>query len=206
MDLNQLTKRFINKIPKPEGIYKSYSVMAPIIQINDKPHLLFEIRSEALKTQPREICFPGGRIELGESPMSCAIRETSEELNISPSDIKIIGPLDFLVLPYNLLLYPFLGFLNCSDPEGLDFNKDEVAEIFTVPLEFFMENEPISHPIEIYIKTDEGFPYHMIQDGENYNWKSGKYPVYFYTYQKHIIWGITARIIKNLVDILKAYD
>jgi len=206
MDLKQLTKKFMNKIPQPEGNYKCYSVMAPIIQINDEPHLLFEIRSEALKTQPREICFPGGRIEPDESPMNCAIRETSEELNLSPSGIKIIGPLDFLVLPYNLLLYPFLGFLDCVDPEALDFNKDEVAEIFTVPLKFFTENEPISHPIEIYIKTNEGFPYHMIQEGKNYNWKSGEYPVYFYTYQNHIIWGITARIIKNLVDILKTCD
>ena len=206
MDLNQLTKKLMNRVPKLEGVYKSYSVLVPIIKINDKNHLLFEVRSESLKTQPREICFPGGRIEPGENPLNCAIRETSEELNLSTSGISVIGPLDFLVLPYNFLLYPFLGFLDCTNPENISFNKDEVAEIFTVPLEFFMNHEPISHPIEIYTKTDEGFPYHMIQKGEDYNWKSGKYPVYFYTYGEHIIWGITARIIKNLVDLLKVDD
>ncbi len=201
MDLNTLKKAIIDRTPKPEGDYQYFSVLAPLIEVNDELHLLFEVRSEKLKTQPREICFPGGRIEPNETAMDCAIRETSEELNLLASHIKVYGALDFLVLPYNLVLYPFLGSLNIA-LETIDFSRDEVAEIFTVPLKYFMENPPLSHPIEIQILTGEDFPYHLLENGDDYRWKNGKYPVYFYLYEDYVIWGMTARIVKNLIDIL----
>ena len=198
-DLNEIIK---NRTPKPEGVYQYFSVLVPIIEINDELHLLFEVRSETLKTQPREICFPGGRMEPDETHLACAVRETCEELNLSSDKINVMGPMDFLVLPYNLILYPFLGFINCKDVGSIPFNKDEVAEIFTVPLEYFLENPPLSHPIEIQSRIDPDFPFHLIQQGADYHWKSGKYPVYFYSYENYVIWGITARIIKNLVELI----
>lgn len=203
MNLEMLKIRLQNREPKPEGDYKLFSILVPIVKVKDELHLLFEIRSEKLKTQPKEICFPGGRIEKDETPMTCAIRETCEELNLTSEQIHILGPLDYLVLPYNFILYPFLGILENVDADNVDFNKDEVGSIFTVPVNFFMTTEPLKHSIDVQTYVDESFPFHMIQNGEEYHWKKGRYPVYFYAYQNHIIWGITARIIKNMVDLLK---
>ena len=206
MDLEKVKTLLLDRAPKPQGNYQSFSVLVPLVTINGQIHLLFEIRSENLKTQPREICFPGGRIEPDEPPVGCAIRETIEELNLSFDRINILGPLDYLVLPYNLILYPFLGTIDAPDVNSINFNKDEVQEIFTVPLDFFINNDPLAHPIKVKTLTDKDFPYHLIQQGEEYHWRSGKYPVYFYSYENYTIWGITARIIKNLIDILKEYS
>lgn len=50
----------------------------------------------------------------------------------------------------------------------------------------------------------EKFPYEKIPGGKNYDWKQGKYSVYFYEYQEYIIWGMTAKITKNFIDIIKS--
>ncbi|QXM06415.1 NUDIX hydrolase [Crassaminicella indica] len=204
MNFPAIQEFFQNRQAKPEGNYERFSVLVPIVKVKDQLELLFEIRSDHLKVQPKEICFPGGKIEKNESEKMCAIRETCEELNISSDHIKIFGSLDFLVLPYNIILYPFLGSISSIDPKKIQFNKDEVSEVFTVPIDFFMENEPQKHFIYLNAHIPETFPFHMIPSGKNYNWRTGKYPVLFYKYKEYVIWGMTARIIKNFVDIIKS--
>ena len=54
----------------------------------------------------------------------------------------------------------------------------------------------------IKVQIPRSFPFELIPNGEAYNWRSGTYPVYFYSYNGRIIWGITARILKNLADRL----
>ncbi|HOR86671.1 MAG TPA: CoA pyrophosphatase [Bacillota bacterium] len=179
-------------------IYKEFSVLIPVIKA-DRHFLLFEIRSESLNNQPNEICFPGGRIESLESKQQAAVRETSEELLIPESQISIIAELDTVVTPFNSILYPFVGELR--EYKGT-FNTEEVRSIFTVPLSFFIDTAPLCHDIDIKMRPREDFPYHMVQEGRNYPWGKGRYPVYFYTYEDRIIWGITARIINNFVSLL----
>lgn len=179
---------------------KEFSVLVPIVEIEGEHCLLYEIRSESLNNQPNEICFPGGKIEKLEESVKAAIRETSEELLMPETNISILGELDTLVTPFNSVIYPFAGLL--QDYHGT-FNADEVQEIFYVPLSFLMETEPLCHYIDIEMKPREGFPYEMIQKGKHYPWAKGKYPVYFYTYEGKIVWGITARITHNFVELLK---
>ena len=105
--------------------------------------------------------------------------------------------------PFNISIYPFVGLLKDLKTNSIDFNSDEIEEIFTVPLSFFIENEPLKYYIHIEPRTDDDFPYHLIQNGKDYNWRKGKYPVYFYKYEDYIIWGITARITKNFIDLLR---
>ena len=200
----KLKSIFWDRVPKPEGKYHEFAVLVSIINVQDELELLFEVRSKTLKYQPSEICFPGGKMEPGETPIECAIRETCEELNISPDLIEIYGPLDYLVMHHDMILYPFLGFINSIETNNLDFNKDEVSGIFTVPLRFFMETKPLKHIVYAETQAKEDFPYHMIPNGKNYTWQVGKRPVLFYPYQDHMIWGMTARIIHNLVEIIRS--
>ncbi|WP_053955983.1 NUDIX hydrolase [Inediibacterium massiliense] len=206
MNIDNIKQKIKERQATPEGKYDIFSVLVPIIKVKDELELLFEVRSENLSIQPREICFPGGKLEQNESPYECAIRETCEELNVSPTNICILGDLDFLVLPYNLILYPFLGTLKNIPIEKIHFNKDEVSKIFTVPLNFFIENKPILHYVDLHAQMPNDFPFHMIPSGKDYKWRTGKYPVLFYFYNEYVIWGMTARIIKNLVDILQEND
>ncbi len=206
MDLSKLQEKFIDRNPQPEGHYECYALLAPLVKIHDHFEFLFEVRSENLKIQPKEICLPGGRIEKNETPQEGAIREACEELRLSPHQIKILGPLDYLITPFNFILYPFLGFLEEIEIESILFNPEEVSSIFTVPVEFFIKNDPLEYFADVQAIIPQNFPYHMIQNGKNYPWRKGKYPILFYLYQKHVIWGMTARIIYNFIHLFKRFD
>lgn len=182
--------------------YMKSSVLIPIIGDKNDLSLLYEVRSENLSNQPNEICFPGGRIEQGETKEEAAKRETIEELLLKPENVEILGPSDILVTPFNTVIYPYIGLL--KDYNG-NYNKDEVKEVFSVPISFLLSHEPLCHYIDVSLIPRDDFPYDLIQNGRNYKWGKGKYPVYFYLYEDKIIWGITARItydfIKNLKNI-----
>ena len=203
LDIKNIKKVFNNRVGNPLGIKKNFSVTLPLIYVEDELHILFEVRSFNLNTQPGEISFPGGHVEEGEGFLEAGVRETMEELNVLGQNINVIGELDYIVSPYNFILYSYLVLLEDIRVENINYNKDEVDHIFTVPLKFFLENEPILDYVLLETITTEDFPHHLIQDGKNYNWKKGNYPVYFYKYNDYIIWGMTARITKNFIDILK---
>lgn len=183
-----------------------FSILVPLIEINNELNLIFEVRSMSIKRQPGEISFPGGRIEDDESPLEAAIRETYEEIGIKEENIEVITELDYASRISGSFVYSFLGYIKNIDYLNIIFNKDEVSELFYVPLSFFMENYPQMHYVNYYVEADEGFPFHMINDGVNYNWGSIKSPVYFYNYNNYIIWGLTAKITYSLIKKLTSDD
>lgn len=202
MDIPLIKKIFKNHKAGPIDSYNESAVVVPIIEVNREPHLLFEIRALSLNSQPGEICFPGGKIEKGESPLDCAIRETSEELNINKNKIEIISKLSYLNTLANMTIHCYCGLLKDTDFDTIKYNKDEVASIFTVPIKELINQEPVLGKMKINLSPLEGFPFHLIEEGEAYNWQSGIYPIYFYQYKNYIIWGITAKILKGFFDRL----
>ncbi len=203
MNFDLIYAKFQSRVARPEGIYKEFAVLAPLIKVDNDLHLLFEVRSEELNTQPGEICFPGGGIENTETPKEAAIRETYEELHIPKHHIEIIGDLDYIITPFNLILYPYLGFLKDIDFNHINYSTDEVGGIFTVPLDYFIKNEPESHYVTTLLDVPGNFPYEKIEGGKNHKWRTGGYSIFFYEYNGHIIWGMTAKIVRNIVNILK---
>jgi len=202
LDIDFIIDRVADRKSQPMGIEKTFSVMLPLIFIDNEWHILFEVRAHTLDTQPGEISFPGGAIEEGETPREAAIRETCEELNVSINKVDIKGKLDYLSSPFNMIVYGYVGILNGIELDQIYFNKEEVSQIFTVPVDFFMNNEPQIHHITLQVTHNEEFPYHLIPNGECYKWRKSKSPELFYLYKNHVIWGLTARFIKNFVDIL----
>ena len=190
-------------IPSPEGIRSYSSVLMPIFKTENGYELLFCKRSMSLKHQPGDICFPGGRREGTETPIETALRETYEELGISSENIEILGETDFVVTPYGAVITPFVGLINGLEPSDVILNTDEVEETFLVPLSYFMSTEPEEHFVSIKFDIPDSFPFEYIVGGRNYPWSTGKQPELFYFYNNHVIWGFTARIIKNLCLILK---
>jgi len=201
--VEELQSIFKGRIPAAQGIYRFYSVLVPLIRKEKEIYLLYEVRSEALNRQPGEVCFPGGKVEEGETYLNCAIRETSEELNIPAENIKIISQLDFIHAYSDFTMYPFLGVIDYEDIEQIRVNHNEVKEVFLVPLSFLMETEPLIYHFDVLPNVQEDFPYEKINAENGYNWRKGKLTVPIYQYEGRTIWGLTARITHNLINIIK---
>lgn len=202
MNLSNITEQLKGYRGKPLGKYNNFAVLLPLIATDDGIKILFEVRSYNLTIQPGEVCFPGGKVEKGETFLQAAIRETCEELNVYKDNIKIIGELDFLVTPYDLIIYPYVAILENLNIEKIRHNEDEVDHLFFMDLDFLLNTEPELHIVELYAKPKKDFPYHLIREGEDYRWRIGKNPVPFFKFQDYIIWGFTARILQNFKDII----
>ena len=205
MDINYIKEKIQNRMPKPMDVIYKYAVLVPIINNENGLELIFELRAKTLNRQPGEISFPGGELEKGETYREAAIRETIEELNILRDNIEVIGELDYFVSYHNSTIHAFLATINGVDINEIEPNKAEVDHIFTVPLEFFMKNEPKVYYLNLHIQDSRDFPYSLIPNGEDYKWNKGKHSVYFYKYNDYIIWGYTAKVVKQFIDIIKSH-
>ncbi|MGM0419687.1 MAG: NUDIX hydrolase [Bacillota bacterium] len=191
---------------KPINVWDNYAVFLPLVyDENDNLALLYEVRARNLSTQPGEISFPGGRVEKGEVPAQAAIRETCEELGIKLNQISPLGKLDYLITPYNFAIYPYVGYLKSTSAANINEREDldEIEKVFTVPIDYFLNNAPESYEVDVITKPTENteFPFHLIQEGQNYQWREGKYSILFYRYEDKIIWGFTALFTANLIEL-----
>ncbi|HEY8363400.1 MAG TPA: CoA pyrophosphatase [Tissierellaceae bacterium] len=204
MDIEKIKKKIKYKNPKPLDIKKRYSVLIPIIENNKRLEILYEVRAKDLVTQPGEISFPGGEVESNETFEEAAIREAVEELNIDRKNIEILGELDYLISYAGLIIHCFVAKISGINVDKLKPNPYEVDHLFTVPLDYFIKNEPKVYSLDVKVVLNDEFPFDLIPNGRNYNWRVGKHPVVFYRYGDYVIWGLTARFtmefIKTLVE------
>lgn len=130
-----------------------------------------------------QMAFPGGRAELKDKNIQAtALREAQEEIGIKASDAKIIGNLtELYIAPSNLLCQPVVGYINYPP----DFYPDEreVAAILEVPLSDFL------NPDTIQTRLVEARGYKFETPG--------------FIIQEQIVWGATAIMIAELIEIIK---
>lgn len=159
-----------------------YSSILIIIHFySDVPFILLTKRSKFLKKHAGEISFPGGKYSqsLDKTFLDTAIRETFEEIGILIDREQVIGCLDpVFTYTTKILIYPYVVICD-KIPDTLQPNF-EVEEIINLPIGRLKE----------CISMDE---YHSTK-----NYKMFKFVVDDYT-----IWGATARIIKNLLDVIE---
>ena len=179
--------------------YKFFSVTIPLIETEEGLSMVFEVRAAGLKTQPGDICFPGGRMEEGETALQCALRELKEETGISPSDLRVLGQFDTLHEFSGHTLYTFAVSLAPQALQKARLNQEEVAELFTVPLKFFRENTAEIYDIDVVSDVSD-FPYDKTGISPDYKWRKGKNLLPLYRYEDKSIWGITARIVKWFIE------
>lgn len=200
MDKEKIIDIFNEKIGDIIGKYRTYGVMILLYEEDGETHLILEKRALSLQSQPGDICLPGGKIEDGETPKEAALRETMEELNLKMEDINYIGEMDYFITPYGSILYPFVSavksFPSCP-------SKDEVEELIKLPIDFLINEEPYEYKMKIGPKDYDDFPFHLVNGGKNYKFSGGIMPEYFYNYENYIIWGFTARVLKEFVNIIK---
>lgn len=193
------------RTPKPEGIYVYNSVLLLLFEIEGQLEVLFTKRALTLKHQPGDICLPGGHTEKEETPLETAIRETYEETGIKRENIDILGSVDIIITPYGRIITPFVGVVRGIDVGEINYNKDEVDSVFTVPLRFFINTVPEKYYLSYMPILPEDFPYDRIVGGKEYTWGKPKISELFYDYKGITIWGLTARIVKNFCRILQKH-
>ena len=157
--------------------------------------LLFEVRSNRLKNQPGDICFPGGKIEKGETPLAAGLREFEEETGIPASEVNVIARFDTFYGFADYTVHTFVAEIQETSLAKLKINKEEVEEFFTVPLQFFKDNPPKVYEADI-ISDVADFPYEEAGISSSYNWRKSKNIIPVYRWQNRVIWGMTARIVK----------
>jgi 8-oxo-dGTP pyrophosphatase MutT (NUDIX family) len=195
--------------------YLNSAVLIPLLEMKDGLHLLFEKRSAGIR-HGGEISFPGGRHDPQQDPTltHTAVRETCEELGIEEDKIALLDKFGTVVAPMGLTIDTFAARLLINSPDELNFDKTEVEYVFTVPLKFFLENEPEIFYSRLEIHTnafDEngrevellpvkrfGLPDYYAQP-----WRNGRYRVIVYDTKPDVIWGLTAEIVFEFSKLLK---
>ncbi len=188
--------------PASIGKHRIYSVLVPLVQKEDGVYLLYERRSTRMKTQPGETCFPGGHLEDGEDPLETALRETEEEIGIPRGRIELAGQGDILYGIANFTLYTYIGIVQEEDLENLKLERDEVEEVFLIPLQAFVDNPPERHMERSRPVIPDDFPYARLGIGKDYHWRMGKSPIFIYEIGGRIVWGMTALITRNVLKTL----
>ncbi|XP_031554457.1 nucleoside diphosphate-linked moiety X motif 8-like isoform X2 [Actinia tenebrosa] len=177
-------KRMKPKKTLIESCKSEAAVLVPFCTVDNKPSLLFTLRSSSLFKHRGEVSFPGGkRDKEDKSIVETAVRETVEELGIESNQIEIWAPLtpmpDRLV---RIAITPVLGFLGEVDVKSIPFNHNEVSLVFTAFL------EDLCHP------KRQRYTKHKLKHG------IFKRPVYFTGSFR--IWGLTAVILDRVLSIM----
>lgn len=204
MDIQKLQQILSNRKRTMLGSerYSKFAVLVPIVEMNNELNILLEVRSYQLRRQPGEICFPGGKIDQTDrDEQHTAIRETSEELGVLEKDIIHVSPLDYMVNPFDAIIYPYVGTI--KDPSRITPNPAEVAEVFTIPLSHLKNMKPETYKINFKVEPEENFPFDQIIGGEKYKWRPRILDEHFYFYEGKVIWGLTARILSHFIELIK---
>jgi 8-oxo-dGTP pyrophosphatase MutT (NUDIX family) len=163
--------------------YRQAAVLIPLFRDNDEYKILFTKRTNRVDEHKGQISFPGGSVDEGDaSYKETALREAFEEVGLLREDVRILGRTDdSLTVASNFIIHPFVGFI--PYPYPFEINSHEVKRLIEVPFSTFVE-----HPAEIRENVYEF-------DGILYEG-----PVF--DYQGDIIWGASARIMENFLEIL----
>ena len=198
MTVDDFRARWAGHAPKLQDLTGEYAVLVPLVEGPEGLSLLYEVRARSLDRQPGEVCFPGGRMERGEDPTACALRETWEELGIPRSRVEVLAPLDFLAHQGGFAMYPVLGAVAPGTP--VVPGPDEVEEVFCVPVDWLKANPPAVYAYDLIPDVGADFPYGRIGFPQGYRWQSGKSDVPVYDWPGYAIWGLTARITRHLME------
>lgn len=136
-------------------------------------------RTDSLRVHSGEVALPGGKIDPDDaSPVEAALREAEEEVGLLPSAVQPVGLLAPYPTPSGFRVFPVIGLVDGTP--ALVANPGEVAEVFSVPLDFVLD--PGNHREEFFDHA------------------SGRRHYFSLQYGRHRIWGVTGNILRRFYE------
>jgi len=162
------------------------AVLLPLYEKEGEYHVLFTKRTEKLMYHKGQICFPGGRChEEDDSLLDTALREAFEEIGLPPEDVEVLGELDNMcTATSSFLITPFVGVI--PYPYEFTVSTDEIDELIEVPISALLDKRTYYEKLQYY----DGIPY------------MGS----FFDYEGKVIWGATAKILRQFLDLVFSKD
>ena len=158
--------------------------MVPLFKAESEYRVLFTKRTDTVEAHKGQISFPGGRIEEEDgSPLETALRESDEEIGLARKDITVLGQMDDArTVSSNYIVHPFVGLI--PYPYEFKTSAREVKELLEVPFQVFLSGDSCGETCPV------------IYEGTTYQSPA-------YHYKGEVIWGATARIMRNLAEMLR---
>ncbi len=169
------------------GPFKPAAVLVPIQERENADYLVLTKRAEMLNSHRGQVAFPGGRVDPKDhGDLEAALRESYEEIGIEPCHVRLLGQLDQVTAAANYLVTPFVGLI--PFPYDFHLNPAETEAVFSVPITALLD--PGCFRVE-----SRFYPAH--RRGE---------PIYHFYYNGWDIWGATARIVKQLLELAYGFE
>ncbi|MCY4488561.1 MAG: CoA pyrophosphatase [Deltaproteobacteria bacterium] len=172
----------------PEAVagddFRPAAVLAPIQERADGDYLILTLRAANLSSHSGQVAFPGGSVDPeDDGALAAALRESREEIGIDPDHVRIVGQLDQVVAGYNFLVTPFVGLI----PHPYEFDPDprETAAVFSVPVAALLRQDALTLDSRLSRRSE---------------------PIYHFQYEEWDIWGATARMVKQLLELVYGYE
>ena len=181
MFLNNLKSVLSNQINPKLNIDGNYRLASVLVVIYGKdPIILMTEKPKHMKFHAGEISFPGGKLDVTDLDLlETALRETHEEIGLDITRDQVIGQLDPVVtLNSGFMILPFVSIIDDIPKLVTNF---EVEQILHIPLVPFLKT----------MKNDLNPSHNKIQ------------AMYTFEYDKQIVWGASARILKQIQTCLK---
>ncbi len=158
------------------------AVLVPLFYRDEECHLLFTQRSSKVAHHKGQVSFPGGvKTKEDRSLLDTALRESYEEIGLQAKDVEILGELDDTVtLLTGFVISPFVALI--PYPYPFRINSQEIEEIFDIPISTLLEKDNLR--VEYRIVGNQALPN------------------YFFEYKGRLVWGATARIVIQLLELL----
>ncbi len=164
-----------------DNTLKQAAVLLPLFTVDGAYQVLFIKRSRRVEHHKGEISFPGGICEASDGTFErTALRETHEEIGIRPEDVRVLGMLDDIrTQSTRYRVTPVVGVI--PYPYSFALSAREVEKIITIPLAHLHD-------------AGNGGEEEVLREGKSYRG-------HVYHFGSHVIWGATARILNNFIQL-----
>ncbi len=162
------------------------AVLLPLYEKDGELYIVFTKRPETMQYHKGQICFPGGRCQDDdESDRDTALREAFEEIGLRPEDVEVLGELDKMcTASSNFLITPFVGLI--PHPYEFTVSEDEIDELIEIPVSALLD-------VNSY--------YEKLQEFHGTSYLGS-----FFDYEGRVIWGATAKILRQFLDLVFGED
>ena len=168
--------------------YKNYtkSSVLCLLMYNDfnmSLNIILTKRAKNLRHHAGQISLPGGKLDYKDKGdfKKCAFREAKEEIGFKSNNVSYFGKLNKYITGSGFLIQPVVVF--AEESQNFILNKHEVTSILNLPINFLLSGKVVN---KIFYDNNDKNKFYI-----TFNWNKNK------------IWGATAKILLDLVNLLK---